>query len=149
MALRRESSRYGAWRLKLHRPAQEFQRPKGAASYWPQRGVLEVNAWPVNVDGKTESSVLSQASGKARSPFFHVASHQSIGQGVSGLWLGAGALERAGSRAAGGATRVRSASWHGVPRQRAYARWMEMRSQYMHVALTASVGTTTLSARAR
>ena len=69
MALRRESSRYGAWRLKLHRPAQEFQRPKGAASYWPQCGVLEVNAWPVSVDGKTESSVWSQASGKARSTF--------------------------------------------------------------------------------
>ena len=69
VALRRESSRYGTWRLKLHRPAQEFQRPKGAASYWPQCGVLEVNAWPVNVDGKTESSVLSRASGKARSTF--------------------------------------------------------------------------------
>ena len=46
------------------------------------------------------------------------------------LLLGAGALKCAGSRAAGGATRLRSASWRGVLCQGAYARWMETRSQY-------------------
>ena len=33
LALRWESSRYGTWRLKLHGLAQEFQRPRGEASY--------------------------------------------------------------------------------------------------------------------
>ena len=94
----------------------------------------EVHAWPVNVDGKKDSSVLSRASGMARSTFlaWTPTSPAPLGKASAarGPWVGAGALERAGSRAAGGTTRLRSASWRGVLRQRAYARWMETRSQY-------------------
>ena len=98
-------------------------------------GALEINAGPGNPGGETEFDIFTRASGTAKSAFLAWTRVQRLWasrQRRAAFWLllGAGALERAGSRAAGGTTRLRSASWRGVLRQRAYARWMETRSQY-------------------
>ena len=90
---------------------------------------------PVTPMGRQSSIFSERASGTAKSAFLAWTRVQRLWasrQRRAAFWLllGAGALERAGSRAAGGATRLRSASWHGVLCQGAYARWMETRNQY-------------------